>query len=178
MSYTSEKTKGQAMRRIKSDEKKLISEFKSIDGIDTVSLLKLDYDNMNRLIAILPKIQKFNDKLQLVKSKGLEYDRVEIQQSINTKLLDRLKTKYSTATQISMKSTYNKEEFKKELIKRCANSIIGYDDRINNTLDSFYDSIKIEVPVIEPILKDKKIKQKPSTIDDTENIFNNIMTRE
>jgi hypothetical protein len=74
-----------------------------------------------------------------------------------------------------MKSTHNKEEFKKDLVKRCANSIIGYDDRINNTLDAFYDSIKIEMPVIETI---KKTKPEPKAIDDTKNLFNNIMSCE
>lgn len=176
MAYSSEKTKGQAMRRLKSDEKKLLSELISIDGIDKASLLNLDEANLARLMAILPKIQKLNDKLQLAKSKGLEYKREEpISQPINAKLLDRLKNKYSTATQISMKSNHTKEEFKKELVKRCANSLIGYDDRINNTLDAFYDSIDVPLTVIKTVKKPTNPKK---AIDDTENIFDNIMTRE
>jgi hypothetical protein len=171
MSYSSEKTKGQALRRIKSDEKKLLSSLNSIEGIDISALMGMNEADLSRLMDVLPKIQKFNDRLQLAKSKGLEYKREQIPPPINAKLLDRLKTKYSISTQISMKSTHTKENFKKDLVKRCANSLIGYDSCVNNTLDAFYDSIKIDVPVIEPIKKTK-----PKKVIDTESVFNHILS--
>jgi hypothetical protein len=74
-----------------------------------------------------------------------------------------------------MKSTHTKEEFKKELVKRCANSLIGYDARLNNTLDVFYDSIDVPLPVIETVKKPKK--SNPKAID-TKSVFNHIMTRD
>lgn len=172
MPYTSEKTMNQAHRRLKSDEKKLLSELISIEGIDISALMGMDRANLSRLMAILPKLQKLSDKLNLAKSKGLDYKREPIIQPINAKLLDRLKTKYSRKMpqMVEMKISNTKEDFKKELVKRCANSIIGSDYCVNNTLDEFYDSIKIDVPVIETIKKTKH------TAIDTESVFKNIMS--
>jgi hypothetical protein len=177
MAYSSEKTMNQALRRIKSDEKQIKLALSTVKDIDIELLMRLSEHDISTLMTFLPKLQKMNDKLQLAKSKGLEYKREEpISQPINAKLLDRLKTKYSTATQISMKSTHTKEEFKKELVKRCANSLIGYVSCVNYTLDAFYDSIDVPLTVIETVKKPKK--PNPKAIDDTQSVFNNIMTRE
>jgi hypothetical protein len=166
----SQKIMQQQIRRLKTDERAIISQLDDLNCVNSDFMSASDGE-LEQLSNLIKQTLKFRNKVSLAESKNLKYTLDKPEPTINKKLYDCLCNKYQSDKGLLLKTSNDKQSFKKEVIKASTSKIIWASKEINDTLEAVYDNINIYPKMI----RFKKIEPEVSdSEDEPEDIFNGI----